>query len=146
MIANVVLLLASVAVGPNTSTQPFISDPVIGTWECDGNPPPFKVIKNFNAGGTMMEIDNISPLESPTIGSWQRTSPLHYFLVARQITYNPDGTFAGIFHYTQPLVMDAGGNSMHGTFEAALVDPDGNSIPFGDGEVSCTRMPFAEHP
>jgi hypothetical protein len=122
------------------------ADPIVGTWECSGSPPPFIVIKNFNAGGTMMEIDNITTQESPTIGTWKRTGDLTYFLVARQITYDASGNFAGIFHYTQPLTMDSSHDTLEGTFDATLVDPDGNAIPQGSGEVSCKRMPFKSEP
>jgi hypothetical protein len=119
-------------------------DRIVGTWECDGGPPPFKVIKNFEAGGTMMEIDNIAFQESPTIGRWKRLAPLKYLLVARQYTYDPDGTWVGTFHYTQPLTMDPSLETLSGTFHFELIDPAGNSISSGDGAVVCKRMSFSE--
>jgi len=127
-------------------SQALLSSPIIGTWECSGGPPPFKVTKNFNAGGTMMEIDNISPFESPTIGSWKQTGPLTFFLVARQFIYDPSGNFLGTFHYTQPLTMDSSRNSIAGTFQATLVDPNGTESDGGSGEVNCARMPLESHP
>jgi hypothetical protein len=33
---------------------------------------------------------------------------------------------------------------MAGTFHFELIDPNGNSISSGDGQVSCARMPFQE--
>ena len=116
------------------------TDPIVGTWECDGGPPPFKVIKNFELGGTMMEVDNIAFQESPTIGRWTRLAPLKYFLAARQFTYDPDGTWVGTFHYTQPLTMTSSLESMSGTFYFELIDPNGVSISSGDGAVVCQRM------
>jgi len=140
------LFQASLLAGDESSPKAIHDDPIVGTWECTGSPPPFIVIKNFNAGGTMMEIDNITFQESPTIGSWKRTGDLTYFLVARQITYDPSGNFAGVFHYTQPLTMDPSRKTMKGTFDATLVDPSGNTIPFGSGEVSCAIVPFNSAP
>ena len=145
------ILVAAVSRADQNSNSAFhpqvlISSPIIGTWECSGGPPPFKVTKNFNAGGTMMEIDNISPFESPTVGSWKQTSPLTFFLVARQFTYDPSGNFLGTFHYTQPLTMDSSRNSIEGTFQATFVDPNGIESDAGSGEVNCARMPFEIHP
>lgn len=144
--AGMMLFAKAATGGDEAPAFPHVlaSDVIVGTWECDGAPPPFKVIKNFEAGGTMMEIDNISTQESPTIGSWKRTDELKYFLVARQFTYDTNGNWVGTFHYTQPLTMDPSRNKMAGTFHFELIDPNGNSISSGDGQVSCARMPFQE--
>jgi len=137
---------ASAQLGGQSSHKPVNMDPIVGTWECSGSPPPFIVIKNFNAGGTMMEVDNVSTQESPTVGTWKRTGDLTYFLVARQISFDPSGTFAGVFHYTQPLNLDESQTTLKGTFDATFVDPNGNVSPAGTGEVSCARMPFTALP
>jgi hypothetical protein len=118
-------------------------DGIVGVWTCDGEPGPFKVIKTFAAEGTMMEVDNITFQESPTVGVWKRTGTLHYFLVARQFAFNPDGSWAGTFFYSQPLVMDPSRTAMTGTFHAQFVDPSGNSTDAGNGSVSCSRMTFS---
>jgi len=127
-------------------SKPVKEDPIVGTWECNGSPPPFIVIKNFNAGGTMMEVDNVTTAESPTVGTWKRTEELSYFLVARQISFDTRGNFAGVFHYTQPLTMDASEATMKGTFDATFVDPNGNVTPAGTGQVSCTRIALTLQP
>jgi hypothetical protein len=139
----VLVVFAAVAPGwtqDAVSAGPGVGDVVVGTWECDGSPPPFKVTKNFEAGGTMMEIDNITPLESPTIGSWKRVGYLRYFLVARQYTYDSNQNWVGTFHYTQPLTMDPSYQTMQGTFHFVLLDPNGQVLDSGDGQVSCRRM------
>jgi len=69
-------------------------------------------------------------------------SALHYFLVARRFVFNPDGSCAGTFFYSPPLVMDASHESMNGTLHAQFVDPNGNSSDAGGGAVSCARMTF----
>ena len=117
-------------------------DPIVGTWVCDGGPVPFKVNKIFAAEGTMMEVDNVTFQESPTVGIWKRTGTLHFFLVARQFAFEPDGTWSGTFYYSQPLVMDPSRKTMTGTYHARFVDPNGNSTDAGDGAVSCSRMTF----
>jgi hypothetical protein len=95
------------------------------------------VIKTFAATGTMMEINNVAFQESATVGIWKRTSALHYFLVARQFAFNPDGTWAGTYFYSQPLVMDPSHKAMTGTYHARFVDPNNNSSDAGDGAVTC---------
>jgi hypothetical protein len=140
------LLLSAGALGTLTSAPAAASeaeDGIVGVWTCDGVPGPFKVIKTFAREGTMMEIDNIAFQESPTVGIWKITGELHYFLVARQFAFNPDGTWAGTFFYSQPLVIDPSLKTMKGTFHAQFVDANGNSSDAGDGAVSCARMMFA---
>lgn len=139
-------MLASAASLSVTAPLPVAADPpdgIVGVWTCDGEPGPFKVVKTFAAEGTMMELDNITFQESPTVGVWKRTDNLHYFLVARQFAFNPDGSWAGTFFYSQPLVMDPSRTTMTGTFHAQFVDPSGNSSDAGNGSVSCARMTFA---
>ena len=118
-------------------------DRIVVVWTCDGEPGPFKVIKTFTAEGTMMEIDNIAFQESPTVGIWKRTGTLHYFLVARQFSFDPDGAWAGTYYYSQPLVMESSHKAMKGTFHAEFVDPTGKATDAGNGSVSCSRMTFA---
>jgi len=142
-LASLLAATALTALTPGPATASDDDDTIVGVWTCDGGPPPFKVIKTFAATGTMMEIDNIAFQESPTVGIWKRTGALDYFLVARQFVFNPDGSWAGTFFYSQPLVMDASHKSMNGTFPAQFVDPNGNSSDAGGGAVSCTRMTFA---
>ena len=140
------LLLSAGALGTLTSAPaavPETEDGIVGVWTCDGVPGPFKVMKTFARAGTMMEIDNITFQESPTVGIWKKTGALHYFLVARQFAFNPDGTWAGTYFYSQPLVIDPSLQTMNGTFHAQFVDANGNSSDAGDGAVSCARMTFA---
>lgn len=118
-------------------------DVIVGVWTCDGEPGPFKVIKTFAAEGTMMELDNITFQESPTVGIWKRTGALQYLLVARQFAFNPDGSWAGTYFYSQPLVVDPSRKALSGTFHAQFVDPSGNSTDAGTGSVNCVRMTFA---
>jgi hypothetical protein len=142
-LASLVAATALAALTPVPAAASDDEDAIVGVWTCDGGPPPFKVIKTFAAAGTMMEIDNIAFQESPTVGIWKRTGKLDFFLVARQFSFNPDGSWAGTFFYSQPLVMDPSHKSMSGTFHAQFVDANGNSTDAGGGEVSCARMTFA---
>ena len=148
LVAGLVIALGAVtASGQREShSQIVVTNPIVGTWECSGSPPPFLVTKDFNAGGTMIEVDNISFQESPTIGRWKQTGPLSYFLVARQYTFDPSGNFVGTYQYTQPLTMDSSLDSLEGTFNSTLVDPNGNSIASGSGQVRSKRMPFDAQP
>ena len=116
---------------------------IVGVWTCDGEPGPFKVIKTFAAEGTMMEVDNITFQESPTVGVWKRTGALHYLLVALQFAFNPDGTWAGTYFYSQPLVMAPARNAMTGGGHAQFVDPSGRLTDAGSFSVTCWRMTFA---
>ncbi|MGH8132213.1 MAG: hypothetical protein ACRETP_03120 [Steroidobacteraceae bacterium] len=144
---TVFAILVSAAVLSVSASMPAAADDeqdvIVGVWTCDGEPGPFKVIKTFAVEGTMMEIDNITFQESPTVGVWKRSSTLHYFLVARQFAFNPDGSWAGTYFYSQPLVMDPSRKAMTGTFHAQFVDPSGNSTDAGTGSVSCSRMTFS---
>jgi hypothetical protein len=116
---------------------------IVGVWTCDGEPGPFKVIKTFAAEGTVIELDNVTFQESPTAGVWKRTGTLHYFLVARQFAFNPDGSWAGTYFYSLPFVIDSAGKAMTGTGHAQFVDASGHSTDAGNFSVSCSRMTFS---
>lgn len=140
-LASAALLLSVTA--PVSVAAADEQDAVVGVWTCDGEPGPFKVIKTFAAEGTVMELDNVTFEESPTAGVWKRTGTRHYFLVARQFAFNPDGSWAGTYHYSLPFVIDSAGKAMTGTGHTQFVDPSGNSIDAGDFSVSCARMTFS---
>ena len=116
---------------------------IVGVWTCDGEPGPFKVIKTFAAEGTVMELDNVTFQESPTVGVWKRTDTLHYFLVARQFAFNPDGTWGGTYFLSLPFVIDPSRKAMTGTGHTQFVDPSGHSTDAGNFSVTCSRMTFA---
>ena len=116
------------------------SDPIVGTWVCNGSPPPFMVIKSFHVGGTVIEMDNLGFQESAAMGNWKRTAHLKYFLHLRQFVFNADNTFAGTFKYTQPLTIHPSLTSLDGTFHAIFVDPSGKESDAGNGSVTCTRL------
>ena len=121
-------------------------DPIVGTWTCKVPPaggfPGFDVVKNFQVGGTIVEMDNAGPSsqETATLGNWKHTGKLTYGLVLQQFTYDLSGNFAGAYHITQPLTLDESLTTLEGSFQFDLVDANGNVLASGSGTVSCGRL------
>ena len=149
-LAGTLMFLSGIILGGSAERgfhpQPVMTDPIVGTWECTVPPgdgfPEVRVIKDIHAGGTVLEIDNAAPpsQETPTVGDWKRTGSLTYLAKLRQMTFDASGNFIGTFHYTNPLTISPSLNSMQGTFDYTLVDPNGNVIASGGGTVSCSRL------
>jgi len=147
---HLIMVVASVLAFGGTvlsvSENPDKPDPITGTWNCivppGGGLPQVNVIKNIHAGGTMIEIDNAAPpsQESPSVGNWIRTGSRSYEATLEQLSFDAAGSFAGTFHYTNPLTLARSNNNMEGTFQFTFVDPSGNVLASGEGTVSCTRL------
>ena len=149
----VVLVLAGITFGGNNpdaddSRDNEKTDPIVGTWNCvvPAHTSPcvapgcFNVIKNFHAGGTMIEMDNLAPpsQESVVLGDWKPTGRLTYIAELEQFDF-AGGSFQGTFHYTTPIMLAHSHNSLTGSFHATEVDPYGNVTDLGSGTFSCTR-------
>src|SRR5437899_8552250 len=91
LVTGAVLVLFGLAVARSNggdSQDADQTDRIVGTWNCTvpANTSPclapdcFNVIKNFHAGGTMVEMDNLnSPSqESIVLGDWTRTGRRTY--------------------------------------------------------------------
>ena len=153
MVIGTVLVIARIALGGGGEEPPHgpvNADPIVGTWNCvvpaDSSPcvapDCFNVIKNFQAGGTITEMDNLAApsQESVVLGSWTREKPdkRTYSAELEQFDF-AGGSFQGTFHYATPITLDRSLNKLTGSFHATEVDPLGNVTDLGSGTFSCTR-------
>jgi len=153
LVTTIVLCLAGIAFGGNDADDSHENarDPIVGTWNCvvPANSSPclapgcFNVIKNFHAGGTMTEMDNLAPpsQESVVLGDWKRTGKHEnrtYTANLEQFDF-AGGSFQGTFHYVTPITLDRSLDRLTGSFHATEVDPFGNVTDLGSGTFSCTR-------
>lgn len=142
----VLLPVARLQSAQEVHRMPVFTDPIAGAWNCSippaGGAPGFTDIKNIHVGGTQSEIDNAAPpsQESPTVGTWIHTGLLTYSQKAYQMSWDANGNFLGLWHYTGPMTLSPSLNELSIEGDATLVDGNGNTVTSFPFTASCVRL------
>jgi len=98
-------------------------DPLVGTWNMSGSSngnSPFISVEIFSPGGTTVEYDtsgtnsSASPGESIGLGSWQKTSKLHYLLETEAYLYDSSGKLSSIVIAKANMTLSPSLKHLHG--------------------------------
>lgn len=135
-----------------SSSTDLSQDPIVGTWVLTVTPdegPKFIQIETYGPGGTVTAIDNAeaSNLETSSVGPWKKVGNNKYYEDNYQLTYNPDGSFAGTFIVHAVDELDATGNKMlPSPYTYVILDANGHVIDSGTGTSSAVRVPSPKGP
>jgi len=135
-----------------SSTMDQTQDPIVGTWLLSVIPdegPKFIQIETYGPGGTVTAVDNAeaSSLETSSVGPWRKVGPNKYYEDNYQLTYNPNGSFAGTFIVHAVDELDPTGTKMlPSPYTYVILDADGHVVDSGSGTSSALKVPSPKGP
>ena len=118
---------------------------LVGSWFVTVTPtvmPAFVGLTTIGADGSVIETNALtlaSSLESPGHGRWVRITAHRYALTFVNLEVNPDGSYAGTGKVHATVILTSSGQ-LTGTFEVALLDPNGVLLFSDSGTVSGKRI------
>lgn len=150
--------LAGLATQPaNAQAEKREADGMVGSWRVTVNVtdpqavPSFPVLMTFHADGTMLQtrplyIPSFGVLETTHFGAWKRISGTQIAATSLSLAQGAPGntTLNGAFFGTEQVnfqpVIGPDGNSFEAQWTSTVLDPDGNLLVKGSGNLSGVRI------